>query len=350
MTTQRIRCLALGLIVVTGGAATAQTRTLLGSSAARVGGPVWEEARVIQGPGDPLAGSTQAKPILDFDVLTTPLGLGGDVVAGAPYSGDGVTEVVQTLADGNRIVRRSVVQMARDSAGRTRREQGLAVIGSWVGRANATHVTVTDPVEGVTFIIDDRARTVHKLRMPRPGEPATVGASAGRRVEVHIQRQLGQDGAPGAPPSPPPGDFLFELPAPPTAPGQGVAVAGAGEPTVMLFTTGLDGGREPHVESLGTQIIEGVSAEGTRATVVIPAGEIGNERELEIVTERWFSPELRTLVLSRHFDPRLGETVYRLTNIVRAEPSPSLFEVPADYTVTEGPNQRSVVIRRGERR
>ena len=89
-------------------------------------------------------------------------------------------------------------------------------------------------------------------------------------------------------------------------------------------------------QELGKQIIEGVEAEGTRTTVTIPAGEIGNERPIEIVSERWYSPELQLVVMSRHSDPRTGETTYKLTNINRAEPAKSLFEVPGGYTIKEG--------------
>jgi hypothetical protein len=80
-----------------------------------------------------------------------------------------------------------------------------------------------------------------------------------------------------------------------------------------------------------------VDADGTRTTITIPAGEIGNERAIEIVSERWYSPELQLVVMTRHSDPRTGETVYRLTNINRTEPVKSLFEVPSDYTIKEGP-------------
>jgi len=86
-------------------------------------------------------------------------------------------------------------------------------------------------------------------------------------------------------------------------------------------------------DQLGKQIIEGVEAEGTRTTVTIPAGEIGNERPIEIVSERWYSPELQLVVMTRHSDPRFGETTYKLTNINRTEPAKTLFEVPADYTI-----------------
>ena len=94
---------------------------------------------------------------------------------------------------------------------------------------------------------------------------------------------------------------------------------------------------DPNVtkEDLGIQNIEGVSASGTRTTTVIPAGEIGNTQEIRVVSERWFSDELQVLVMTRHSDPRNGETVYRLTNILRAEPDQTLFTVPPDYTVQQ---------------
>jgi hypothetical protein len=86
-------------------------------------------------------------------------------------------------------------------------------------------------------------------------------------------------------------------------------------------------------ESLGKQVVEGVEVELTRTTVTIPEGEIGNTLPIEIVDETWYSPELQMVVMSKHRDPRSGETTYRLTNINRSDPDRSLFEVPADYTV-----------------
>jgi TonB family protein len=64
-------------------------------------------------------------------------------------------------------------------------------------------------------------------------------------------------------------------------------------------------------ESLGKQTIDGVVAEGTRAIQTIPAGAIGNERPIQIVFERWYSPELQTVIMTRQLDPRFGETVFR---------------------------------------
>jgi hypothetical protein len=92
-------------------------------------------------------------------------------------------------------------------------------------------------------------------------------------------------------------------------------------------------------ESLGRQTIEGVPADGTRTTMTIAAGQMGNEQPIQIVTERWYSPDLRTVVLSRRTDPRMGETVSKLANVSRSEPPSSLFEPPADYKVAESGNR-----------
>lgn len=90
-------------------------------------------------------------------------------------------------------------------------------------------------------------------------------------------------------------------------------------------------------ESLGSREIAGVKAEGTRSTYVIPAGQIGNDRALSIVSERWSCAELDVVLETRHSDPRLGETRFRVTEVERGEPDHALFEVPAGYVVEDGP-------------
>ncbi|MCA1567109.1 MAG: energy transducer TonB [Acidobacteria bacterium] len=106
---------------------------------------------------------------------------------------------------------------------------------------------------------------------------------------------------------------------------------------------------KPVRESLGKQMIEGVEAEGTRTTTTFPAGMMGNERPINIVSERWYSPELQTVVMSKHSDPRFGETTYRLTDINRSEPARALFEVPSDYTVKERPQSFTRTMQRSRR-
>ena len=262
------------------------------------------DVMILHGPGEPGAMAPPMTGNANIDFISMPLGLGGETVTGAPYSAEAVTMVVQTLADGNRISRESRAAVYRDAAGRTRREQGLAIIGAMVGGPEDRHqVQIIDPQAGVTYILDMGTRTAHKLAVPK----------------MALAHSLLHPAAAGA--------ATFELPLPPPpSSGQGAVFFRRG-----VFTNS----NPPAIERLGQQIVEGVEAEGTRSTITIPAGQIGNDLPLNIVSERWFSPELKVLVLSRQTDPRFGETTYRLTNIVRAEPSPDLFEPSPDFTVVE---------------
>ena len=114
-----------------------------------------------------------------------------------------------------------------------------------------------------------------------------------------------------------------------------IVTAGGGPGMEERVWVSSDDAKEVKTESLGIQTIEGVQATGVRTTRTIPAGEIGNERPLEITSEVWTSPDLQTVVLSKRNDPRIGETVYKLTNIQRAEPDPSLFQVPSGFTTKQ---------------
>jgi len=103
---------------------------------------------------------------------------------------------------------------------------------------------------------------------------------------------------------------------------------------VMIFR-GDDGSMK--TESLGTQTISGVPCNAKRNIHTIAAGQIGNDRPIEIVNESCFSDQLKTLLSSRNNDPMHGENLMRLTSINRSEPAKSLFEIPPGYTVKEGP-------------
>jgi hypothetical protein len=223
----------------------------------------------------------------------------GKPVTGAPYSAEAVTEVTQTLADGNRIERRTSAKIFRDGQGRMRREQQAMAIGTMVAEAEAMMITISDPVAG-TFVTLDQARKTY-MRAPSPKFAfSTRGGVTSYAVE---------GGAAGA----------------------AVGVAGARvSGGVMAMAAGSDA-PSVQTESLGARDIEGVRAEGTRTTTTIAAGAIGNQMPIEMVSERWYSPELQIVVMTRRTDPRFGETVYRLTNIVRAEPATTLFQIPSDY-------------------
>ena len=232
-----------------------------------------------------------------FDFLGVREAHEGKVVKGMPYKADAVTEITQSLADGNRIVRKTTSSVSRDSEGRTRREANLAALGPLAPHDAPRLVFIQDPVAGTSYVLEPDSRTARKLAWAGKGGP----------------------GGPGR-----------EGPAADGGPAWGARFRG--RPHEMG-----EGKWERQTENLGAQTVEGLEATGTRTTVTIPAGAIGNEKAITIVSERWFSPELQVVVMSTHRDPRFGETTYRLTGIARGEPDKSLFEVSSDYTVREGP-------------
>ena len=67
-------------------------------------------------------------------------------------------------------------------------------------------------------------------------------------------------------------------------------------------------------------------------SLVIPAGQIGNDRVIRVVGEQWYSNDLQMMIKSSNSDPRFGDTTYQLTGVSQVSPDPSLFQVPADYT------------------
>lgn len=210
-----------------------------------------------------------------FNFLSSEMRFEGRLVKGAPYSAVAVTESVQTLADGTRLTRQLTASIWRDSEGRTRREQKMDLIGPLSAAGEAPMlIFINDVVAGVHFALDPRDKTARRMQLP-------------------------QDGRGPRPPFP-------QFP----------------EDRVS-------------VESLGRRAIEGVEAEGARTTVTIPTGEIGNDRPIEIISERWEAVDLQIVVLSRHTDPRFGETSFRITNLVRGEPDRSLFVVPDDYRLAD---------------
>jgi len=229
------------------------------------------------------------------------------LVKGAPYSAQAVTEMTQILSDGNRIVNTSSAAVYRDGEGRTRREQTLKAIGGFsaAGESFKT-ISINDPVAGVAYVLEPHSHTARKIQ----GLVVGAGHSQGFKVAGAGE-----------------GNVIFNR-----TPNGEVQLRRGNPETKMIEAKERTGFRN---EDLGTQAVEGVNAVGTRTTITIPAGQIGNERAIEIVDERWFSPELKTMVMTRHSDPRSGEVVYRLTNINRTEPDHSLFEIPSDYPLRE---------------
>ena len=257
-------------------------------------------------------------------------------VTGAPYSGEAVTEAVQVLADGNRIVRRTTARVYRDGKGRTRRE----MLGQ---DGQVTSVLISDPVRGSSVVFDPNSNTAH-----RSGVATYVTASDGRvdaaagsgAVAYYIQADAKRDKELKE-------KLAAELKAvqetkDKTAQHVSITAQVAGEHGTVTTVGPVTWVSAEHAsadakniqkEDLGQQVIEGVPAKGSRTTTVIPAGAIGNELPISVTSEEWTSVDLKVLVMTKHSDPRSGETTYRLTGITRGEPDPSLFEAPAGVII-----------------
>jgi hypothetical protein len=209
----------------------------------------------------------------------------GKVVTGAPYSAVSVTETTQTLADGTSINRKIQANVFRDSQGRMRKEITLPAIGPLAaGGQTKSFVLIHDPVAGATYELRPELRTATKLPVRQGSNRNSDKLQSG--FEAHVQQEIANG-------------------------------------TLKK-------------EDLGTQTVNGVSAQGTRYTRTIPAGQIGNDKPISIVNEQWYSPDLQMVVKSTRTDPRSGSSTYMVTNIQRQEPAASLFAVPADYAVTPG--------------
>jgi hypothetical protein len=259
---------------------------------------------------------------------------------GAPYSADTVVENIQTLADGNRIVRKTTGSVYRDGEGRTRREEDVTVTAMTANGPVTSlkkTISIVDPIAGFSYSLDPEQRIAWKT--PAGGSGAIMYKLEASQVEANAKQVLEKlmaERKSGA------ADEQSKAAAPTAAAGgRGGRSGAAGEPAGGAVARGGGGGGRGRGFAMAPdtplehKTIEGVAVEGRKTTTVIPAGQIGNEQPITITSEEWRSTDLNILVLTRHSDPRTGESSYRLTNIVRAEPDRSLFMVPPDYTVRE---------------
>ena len=210
--------------------------------------------------------------------------LSGSVVKDVPFSARVSIETDQVLADGTHITRKESGSLCRDSLGRLRQQLTLPLPPPVPASAEiGTIVILSDPSTGAHWTLMPAAKTAMKMTMPTVSRGKTnVNSNAEKNFRVF-------------------GGF------------------------------GDDGG----AEKLGAQNMEGVTATGTRFTHSIPAGQLGNDQPLQVVTERWYSPEIHLTVFLKRSDPMTGTKILKVTEIRREEPEPSMFNVPPDYAVQE---------------
>ena len=199
------------------------------------------------------------------------------VVTGKPYYATSTTDVVQTLTDGNRIVRHSSSVIYRDSQGRTRREQTFP---SFDGQPGETKIFIDDPVAKTAYVLDPHEKIVHSV-------------TSAREIMLKLERTS---------------DTMANVKLP-----------------------RLNEEHDIVIDQLGIKNIQGVTCVGKRQTITIPVGQVGNERPIAIVTETWFSPDIEAVVQSSTTDPRFGQTTYGLDNLQLKDQPPTLFTLPNDY-------------------
>jgi len=207
------------------------------------------------------------------------IGEGQKVVTGAPMTA--VVEVTHdsTLQDGNTIHTQNQSTIYRDSEGRVRREVPFEFMTPTTGSTKATMIIIMDPVAGTRYVLNPQNKTAHSMPLHPPKPPA--GAAEGE---------------------------------PPARPSD-----------ANVATT-----------ELGTKSILGLQSTGTRVTRTIPAGQIGNAKAIEVVTERWMSTDLQIPMSMTHSDPMMGTMSSQITSVTRGEPAATLFQVPSDYKVVNG--------------
>lgn len=225
-------------------------------------------------------------------------------IKGAPFCANISTEHTQNFADGNRIHSTETSILCRDNEGRTRRDAGLNLLGAGGEKPASKLITITDPVAGARYVLNPENKIAHKMSLQGPG-------------------------APGLPDLPAKGEHMMVFRS------SGAGEAGVVTNDVFYKKTGADHEAAPATENLGDQTINGIHATGTKMTHTIPAGKMGNDKPITVTSERWFSPELKATVMTKHNDPWAGELKTEFTSVNTAEPDASLFTVPSDYKVIE---------------
>lgn len=206
-------------------------------------------------------------------------------VKGAPFTAEYIVESKGTLRDGTEVDVKHTMMRYRDGEGRTRME-----------------------MDDTIRIVDTEAHLFYNLNkktlsgMKGPFQVSTPDDELRARAQAALEQRL-------------------------------AAEAAKGGPYVTL-------GPEVKMESLGTQVMEGLTVEGTRTTTMTRYGQTDGAPRIKVVQERWYSPDLQMDIMVTNDDPRQPTvSVVRYTNIQRTEPDPALFRLPVGYTVTV-PNKK----------
>jgi len=252
------------------------------------------------------------------------------IVAGVkkntPFTADESGETVRIMPNGNGVTENWTGKMARNSEGRIRRDITSGKVGDGSSRPFIFGGGIVSPGIVALGAGDGVRHTVHSRIEAETGARTIVTAPSEGSSGLTLITTTGNDEEARR-------VVITKIEEAAASKAQGrvspeVAARAAVESDVVraiLPTPIAEGKFNTRKESLGPRDFGGVQAEGTRIITTIAAGAAGNDREIEVTSEIWFSKELGLIVYSKRVDPRFGETTYQMTNIVRAEPDASLF-------------------------
>jgi hypothetical protein len=197
-----------------------------------------------------------------------------------PFSGRSTTEWTRTLQDGSVVTTHLFAMVARDSQGRIYREGRHFVPINSDQEPKRYRFKILDPITHTETLcmVDSHSCTVTSYFAPTSFTPMPVGP--------------------------------FD-----------------------------NGTRTLARDSIGKDVIDGIDVVGTRETITINAGVIGNSQALSITREFWYSPELQVNLAITRNDPREGTQVVRVHEVSRSEPDPGLFKVPDGFVVHDVRNR-----------
>jgi hypothetical protein len=302
--------------------------------------------------------------------------LGAQAAAGKPMFAEFVTEHHQSFTDGNRISRTTASYIYRDAAGRIRRESQLSVPGFPAGVSASTFITIVDQQLGYGYVLDPQEMIAHRYEL-NAAVPSYIARLSTQSVgSALLGSDLKQPAASGASPAASEAAsttthwhmHVFSsrrsrataesTAASGSAQGAGAGGAAGGSatgqlssgflsensdlpsaPTMRIDQPFLAAPNPMRTENLGEQSILGFRVHGTRVLTTLPAGQIGNDRPIDIVSEQWFSPELEVVMRSMHRDPWAGEFTTTVTRVSRGDQPASLFEIPAGYKVIDAASE-----------
>jgi hypothetical protein len=195
---------------------------------------------------------------------------------GKPFSGVDSIDWTRVLEDGSEVATHTDAKLARDAEGRIYRENVSRVPANSGQPSRVNEILIMDPVAHTRTICEVAARhcNITSYNMPASIPPKPTGTFGNDKRSISRA-------------------------------------------------------------NIGNDKIDGLDVIGTREIVTIAAGVEGNSQPLSVVEEAWYSPDLEVNLSISRKDPREGTVVVHVVDLNRSDPDPALFQIPANYTVSD---------------